>query len=259
MLLLPRVVLEPDDPSWRQLLAAWLRPAVPALVVAVPLFLGAESGLRPGDARDDRAARRSVWVVLGGFAVWRFGLSADERVAVTRKLRRRGETAQTVASSRGRGARGDARGQGQRSAPRARVDVHQPGLRAGGVDALRARVCERVERDPARRELRAPAVPAARRCRSRTPQASSSLASREPCQVALEPSVSRIGLAEVRVASGGARLRRHGRIPLRADTVALVAAQLDVDEALVEPRRRAQPELGEDPRELALRVGYELL
>jgi O-antigen/teichoic acid export membrane protein len=88
VLVLPWLVLLPDDPGWRDLLRSWLRPVAPALVVALPLFLGAAAAYDPGTLAK-LAPLGVAWVALGGAATWRFGLSAGERDAITRKLRGR--------------------------------------------------------------------------------------------------------------------------------------------------------------------------
>lgn len=100
VLALPHFVLEPDDPSWRELLAAWLRPVLPALVVAVPLFVGLTATYDPKTLAT-LAPLGVLWIVLGGFAVWRFGLSDGERKGISRKLRRSEDPATVAALEEG--------------------------------------------------------------------------------------------------------------------------------------------------------------
>jgi O-antigen/teichoic acid export membrane protein len=86
--LLPRFVLSPDDPSWRDLLRSWMRPVAPAFAVAVPLFLGAAAVYDPGTLATI-APLGIAWVVLAAPALWRFGLTREERSALAWKLRGR--------------------------------------------------------------------------------------------------------------------------------------------------------------------------
>jgi O-antigen/teichoic acid export membrane protein len=88
--LMPRVALREDDPDARDLAVAWLRPVLPAVVVAVPLFLGAIRVYTP-DSLLALVPLGVIWTVAGGLAIWRFGLAEHERDALRRKLGGRAE------------------------------------------------------------------------------------------------------------------------------------------------------------------------
>jgi O-antigen/teichoic acid export membrane protein len=63
--------------SWR-LIAAMVRPAAPALVAAAVVLVGLARWWSP-QTLAALAVVGVAWVVVGGFALWRFGLAESER------------------------------------------------------------------------------------------------------------------------------------------------------------------------------------
>jgi O-antigen/teichoic acid export membrane protein len=92
----PRYAAPAAETSGRALVGATLRPAVPALAVAAFVLVGIARWWHP-DTLLTLAPLGVLWTVLAGAAIWRFGLTADERAQFGREFWQRRSSGVAVA------------------------------------------------------------------------------------------------------------------------------------------------------------------
>lgn len=90
--LIPRLAAAASGLSYKTIAWATLRPVLPAVVVAAAILAGVARAYDP-DTLLGLVPLGLLWVAAFLPVVWRFGISAEEREALVRQLRRRGAPA----------------------------------------------------------------------------------------------------------------------------------------------------------------------
>jgi len=90
LILVPFVAFDDEEGSRRSLALAWLRPVVPAGLAGIVVLGGLGRAFAPTDLAE-LVPIGIAWGVVWGLVTWRFGLDANERDAIARRLRRRSE------------------------------------------------------------------------------------------------------------------------------------------------------------------------
>jgi len=90
LILVPFVAFDDEEGSRRSLALAWLRPVVPAGLAGIVVLGGLGRAFAPTDLAE-LLPIGIAWGVVWGLVTWRFGLDANERDAIARRLRRRSE------------------------------------------------------------------------------------------------------------------------------------------------------------------------